>query len=71
MNHVKEWLTIKEAAFFVGRGMSTVYRWVAEGRIESWRDTQGRTLVATRDVTRVEANVQRGRPIGTTNKGRN
>lgn len=69
MSLVKEWLTVEEAAFIIGRGQSTIYRWVAQGRIDSWKTTSGQTVVATRDVTRVEANMKLGRPVGSTNKG--
>lgn len=65
MNHMKDVLTVEEAAFVVKKGKSTIHRWIGEGRLESWKDIDGITVVATQDVTRVEAQIKRGRPAKT------
>lgn len=65
MSQMKEWLTVIEAAFLVGRKKSSVYEWVKSGKLPSRVGVDGVTEVATQDVMRVEATVKRGRPVGT------
>ena len=68
MSQMKEWLTVIEAAFLVGRKKSSVYEWVKSGKLPSRVGVDGVTEVATQDVMRVEATVKRGRPVGTASR---
>ncbi|QPZ39719.1 helix-turn-helix domain-containing protein [Paramicrobacterium chengjingii] len=65
---MKEWLSVKEAAFMVGRHPSRVYRWIESGQLGSRVTSDGRTEVRSGDVVRVEAVVKRGRPRGTASR---
>jgi predicted site-specific integrase-resolvase len=66
---VKEWLTIPEAAALVGRDKTNVYAWIRAGRLTTRNAADGTMEVRATDVTRVEATVKRGRPIGTARPG--
>ena len=68
MSQMKEWLTVIEAAFLVGRKKSSVYEWVKSGKLPSRVGVDGVTEVATQDVMRVEATVKRGRPVVTASR---
>lgn len=60
---MKAKVTIKEAAFLVGRHTRAIYRWIDAGRLVASKDgDQGELLVATDDVLKVEADTRRGRP---------
>jgi hypothetical protein len=62
---MKEWLSVKEAAFVVNRHPRNIYRWVEKGILRSRTDERGSTVVSSAEVCRVEAAVRRGRPQGT------
>lgn len=68
MNQLKEWLTVTEAAFLVGRKKTSVYDWVKSGRLPSRKSTDGVTEVQSQEVLRVESSVKRGRPRGTASR---
>lgn len=55
MSPPKARLTPKEAAVLVDRDISRIYRWIQGGRLESSRDSEGITTVATKDVLSIEA----------------
>lgn len=59
---MKEWLSIKEAAYVVNRDKSRLYRWIDKGWLAWRKDNDGLLEVASADVLRVEAVTQRGRP---------
>jgi len=59
---VKDWLSIKEAAYVVNRDRSRISRWIDKGWL-TWRRTdEGFIEVATEDVRRMADIVTRGRP---------
>ena len=58
---MRDWLTVREAAFLVGVAKSTVYRWVESGGLPTMR--VGRVLLVSRvGVLEFEASVHLGRP---------
>lgn len=59
---MKEWLSIKEAAYVVNRDRSRISRWLDKGLIEWRTDEDGLIEVSSADVVRVESVTQRGRP---------
>jgi excisionase family DNA binding protein len=49
------WLTVKEAALFVGVDVQTVYSWIRRGRLEvTGLDHRGRKLFRHLDVAKAE-----------------
>lgn len=64
MNRDSKWVTIADAALLAGRHSSNIYRWIKTGRLWTTVDDSGRTLVDGRQVLDVEAEVRRGRPVG-------
>lgn len=62
MNQVKEWVTIEEAAYLVGRHKSRLYRWLDKGLLRHRRGEKGLLEVASADVTKAEETTRRGRP---------
>ena len=65
---MREWLTIQQAAFLVGRKKTSVYDWVKSGRLPSRVGVNGVTEVQSQEVLRVESSVKRGRPRGTASR---
>lgn len=59
MNHLPEWLTIKEAAALVQRDISRVYRWVREGRMVSEERSTGVIVVRRVEVLELESRMRR------------
>ncbi|QNA93242.1 MULTISPECIES: hypothetical protein [unclassified Microbacterium] len=68
MTELKEWVTVKEAAFLAGRDVRQIYRWIDAGRLASRTNTSGVTIVLSKAVQRIETEVKRGRPKGSPNK---
>lgn len=62
---MKEWLSIKEAAYVVNRDKSRVYRWIDSGILTWRRSLEGMVEVSSADVLRVESVTRRGRPRNT------
>lgn len=60
----KEWVTVKEAAFLVGKAPRTIYEWIENDRLASRTNTDGVLEVLSKAVVRVEPTVRRGRPRG-------
>ncbi len=61
---MKSWLTVKEAAYVVGRHQSRIYRWIENGTLGSRTSPTGVLEVSAADVARVESVTRRGRPAG-------
>ena len=59
---VKPWLTVKEAAFIVGRDASRIYAWIESGKVVSRTDEKGVTEVGHLSLMRTESEMKRGRP---------
>lgn len=64
MPEPKEWVTVKEAAVLVGKSVRTIYEWIENDRLATRIDTQGRMVVLSKAVLRIEPTVRRGRPRG-------
>lgn len=62
MSAPKSWLTVKEAAFFVGRDPSRIYAWIDQEKVITQTDEKGVTLVGHLSLMRAEAATRRGRP---------
>lgn len=62
MNTIKSWLTVKEAAFIVGRTPKTIYGWVSDKDIEHRVNEHGVTEIGHMSLMRTEAATRRGRP---------
>lgn len=62
MNEIRSWLTVKQAAFIVGRSANRIYAWINEGKVESQLDANGITQVGHMSLMRAEAATKRGRP---------
>lgn len=58
--NVKSWLTVKEAAFLVGKDTSRIYRWISDRGLEHRVNSQGVTEVAHMALMRMEAETRRG-----------
>lgn len=65
MTELKEWVTVKEAAFLADRHVSRIYRWIDTGLLATRVNSAGVTQVLAKAVLRVEPSVRRGRPHGT------
>jgi len=59
---MKEWLSIKEAAYVVNRDKSRIYQWIDKGWLAWRKDLEGFMQVASEDVLRIESVTRRGRP---------
>lgn len=57
----KHTLTVKEAAFLLGRNASNIYRWISNGALPfSYDEETGRTVVVDKtDLFRTEASMLR------------
>lgn len=64
MSDVKEWVTVKEAAFLAGRDVRQIYRWIDNGLLATRKSTSGVTMVLSKAVQRIEPEIKRGRPKG-------
>lgn len=64
MPEPKEWVTVKEAAVLVGKSVRTIYEWIENDRLATRIDAQGRMVVLSKAILRVEPTVRRGRPRG-------
>lgn len=64
MPEPKEWVTVKEAAALVGKSVRTIYEWIENDRLATRIDPQGRMVVLSKAVLRIEPTVRRGRPRG-------
>lgn len=54
------WLTVKEAALFVGMDVQTIYSWVRRGHLRvAGLDYRGRKLFRQLDVARAELATRR------------
>ena len=62
MNQIRPWLTVKQAAFLVGRSATQVYAWIRADKVETRVDEHGVTLVGHLSLMRAEAAMKRGRP---------
>lgn len=62
MSQIKAWLTVKEAAFVVGRDASRIYAWLAAGKLDTQVDASGVTQVGHLSLMRAESEIRRGRP---------
>lgn len=51
--NVREWLTVKEAAYLIGRDVSRIYRWMDTWGLEH-RTESGVTLVRTSHLREIE-----------------
>lgn len=68
MSQMKEWLTVIEAAFVVGRDQRQIYRWLKVGKLSKYTDPRGRNLINSAELVRVESTIKRGRPEGTASR---
>lgn len=59
---MKDWLSIKEAAYVVNRDKSRISRWIDKGWLAWRRSDEGFIEVASDDVRRMADIVTRGRP---------
>lgn len=53
----KPWLTIQEAQQRVHRSRATIYRWVKEGRVRTWRPLM-KQLLNTEDLLQAESDTR-------------
>lgn len=65
---MKEWLTVKEAAYVVNRHERNIYRWIEKGILAARTSEDGTLEVKAEDATRVESITRRGRPRGVPNR---
>ena len=61
---MKEWLTARESALVIGRHVSRVYAWIAQGKVTTRVDEHGVTLVRHGSLTKAEESTRLGRPKG-------
>jgi predicted site-specific integrase-resolvase len=65
---MKPWLSVKEAALVACRNQSNIYEWIQSGKLPHTINANGRMVVSSDDVLRVEASMKRGRRVGTVDK---
>lgn len=62
MNEIRSWLTVKQAAFVVGRSVTQIYAWIEAGKVIVQIDAKGLKLVQRMSLMRAESETKRGRP---------
>lgn len=62
MNEIRSWLTVKQAAFLVGRSANRIYSWISDGKVITRVDEKGVTEVQHLSLMSAEAATKRGRP---------
>jgi hypothetical protein len=62
--HMKEWITVKEAAVLTGKAERTIYEWIEDQRLAVRRNATGVMEVLAKAVLRLEPTIRRGRPRG-------
>ncbi|MCU1408482.1 MAG: Exc1 protein [Microbacteriaceae bacterium] len=70
MTTMKQWLTVQEAAYVVGRHPRKVYAWIQNGILKARKNEKGVYEVSAVDAQRVESVTKRGRPVGTASRNR-
>lgn len=64
MPEPKEWVTVKEGAVLTGKSARTIYEWVQNDRLATRLDAEGRMVILTKALLRIEPTIRRGRPRG-------
>lgn len=64
MAEPKEWVTVKEGAALTGRSVRAIYEWIQNDRLATRLDAEGRMVVLTKALIRIEPTIRRGRPRG-------
>ena len=62
MSEIRSWLTVKQAAFIVGRSANRIYAWIEAGKVVTKIDEKGVTMVQHMSLMQAEADTRRGRP---------
>lgn len=60
MSEIKPWLTVKEAAFLIGKDTSRIYRWISERGLENRVTSSGIAEVSHRALMLMESETRRG-----------
>lgn len=66
MAEPKEWVTVKEGAALTGKSVRAIYEWIQKDRLATRLDADGRMVVLTKALLRIEPTIRRGRPRGRT-----